>query len=68
MSIMERIYQLADERNMSHSELAKRSGISKSTFSNLQERNGVPRMETIFRICEGCGISVSEFFAGVDAL
>ena len=68
MSIMERIYQLAAERNLSHAELAKRSGISKSTFSNLEDRNGVPRMETIFRVCEGCGITFAEFFIGVDTL
>lgn len=58
-----RIRQLMEQKNISEYRLAKLSGLSQSTISNIFVRNTVPSIPTIEAICEGLGISMSQFFA-----
>lgn len=58
-----RMKQLAHERHISLNELSKRAKINQSTISEImQGRSKHPRVSTIQKFCEGCGISMSEFF------
>lgn len=61
--ILIKITQLLDERHWSLYRLAKEAEISYSTLSNTFQRNNVPSIPTLMRLCEGLGITMSEFFA-----
>lgn len=60
--VLKRIAQLREERDWSLYRLAKESEVSYSTLSNTLHRNNVPSVSTLIRICEGFGITLSEFF------
>lgn len=57
-----RARQLAAERNIPLSVLAKKCGINHSTLDRAKSRGGQLQVETIYRICEHLRISVVEFF------
>ena len=60
--ILIKITQLLDERHWSLYRLAKEAEISYSTLSNTFQRNNVPSIPTLMKICDGLGITLSEFF------
>ena len=62
MNTNERILQLLKERNWTEYRLAKESGLSQSTISNLFKRNTTPSIPTLEAICNGFGITLSQFF------
>lgn len=61
-----RIKQLMKKKNISEYRLAKLSGLSQSTISNIFNRNTAPTIPTIEAICNGLGISIAQFFADED--
>ena len=63
MNTNERILQLLRERNWTEYRLAKESGLSQSTISNLFKRNTTPSIPTLESICNGFGITLSQFFS-----
>lgn len=63
MDTNRRIKQLLDERGWSPYRLAKESGLSDATVGNIFRRNTVPSMATLTAICNGFGITLSQFFA-----
>lgn len=60
--VLKKVSQLLAERNWTLYRLAKESEISYSTLSNTFHRNNVPSVSTLIRVCEGFGITLSEFF------
>ncbi len=58
-----RIKSLADDRNLSIYELAKRAGMAESTIYNLFERGTMPKLETLERLCDAMDVTLSDFFA-----
>ena len=62
-----RARQLAAERNMPLSQLAKQCGINHSTLSVSRARGGQLQVETIYRICDVLGVTTAEFFTPTDA-
>ena len=63
MDAKQRIKELMTKKNISEYRLAKLSGISQSTISNIFNRNTAPTLPTIEAICNGLGISMAQFFA-----
>ena len=63
MNTHERLQQLMDERGWSMYRLSKESGLSESTIRNLFKRNTSPSIETLEMVCNGFGITLSQFFA-----
>ncbi len=63
MDAKERIKQLMKAKNITEYRLAKLSGLSQSTISNIFIRNTAPTIPTIEAICKGLGISMSQFFS-----
>ena len=57
-----RIKSLADDRNLSMYELAKRAGMAESTIYNLFERGTMPKLETLVKLCIAMDITLSDFF------
>lgn len=48
---------------MSMYALSQKTNISQSSLSNLMKRGSIPTFYTLDRICEGLGITLSQFFA-----
>ncbi|MDO4622335.1 MAG: helix-turn-helix domain-containing protein [Eubacteriales bacterium] len=57
-----RIKEICEQRGISIDALARITGVTKSTLSNLVRSNNSPNVNTIARVCEGLGITVSQFF------
>ena len=66
--VLKRVTELREERHWSLYRLAKESDISYSTLSNTFQRNNVPSIPTMIRVCDGFGITLSQFFdeGGMD--
>ena len=59
---LERIRQLCAERSWSYYQLAKASGITYSTLSTMINKHNMPSFPTLQKLCDGFGITLSEFF------
>lgn len=63
MDARERIRSLMQERGWSEYRLAIASGLSQSTVANIFNRNTTPSVTTLEFICNGFGITLSQFFS-----
>ena len=61
--VMNRLERLMKERNWTAYRLAKETGLSASTMSNMFRRNTIPSIPTLEMICEAFGITLAQFFA-----
>ena len=59
---LKRIQELCDERNWSYYQLAKVSGITYSTLNSMINKNNMPSLSTLEKLCHGFGISITDFF------
>lgn len=66
MDTNERLRRLLEERGWTEYRLAKTCGLSQSTIANIYRRNTVPSIATLETICNGFGITLSQFFADGD--
>lgn len=60
--VLKKILSLLEDRNWTLYRLAKESNLSYSTLSNTFHRNNIPSVSTLMRICEGFGMTLSQFF------
>ncbi|MCL2108380.1 MAG: helix-turn-helix transcriptional regulator [Oscillospiraceae bacterium] len=63
-NVLVHIRELCEIRGWTIYRLSKESDISYSTLNNLFNRNNTPSIPTLEKICDGFGISLSQFFAG----
>ena len=63
MDTIKRVHELADERNLTLFKLTQMCNVSHSTVKNCERRGGQLSVDTIDRICDGLGITLSDFFA-----
>lgn len=63
MNTITRVYELLDDRALSLTKLAEISGVAYSTIKMAESRNTQLSVDTIERICNALGITLSEFFA-----
>lgn len=66
MDVITRISELMEKQGWTRYQLAKASGLSQSTISNMYQRNTVPSVATIETICDALNISLPQFFAQDD--
>lgn len=66
MDTIQRVRELANERNLTLSKLVELCNLPQSTIKNTARRKGQLSVETLEQICRGLGISWSEFFAKED--
>lgn len=59
---LERIRELCQERNWSYYQLSKASGIPYSTLNTMLNKQNMPSLPTLHKLCQGFGISLAEFF------
>lgn len=67
INVTERIQKLCAAYSWTHYRLAKESGITYSTLSTMLNKGTMPSIPTLSKICEGFGISLSQFFADDEA-
>lgn len=63
MDAQKRIRQLMEEQNWTDYRLAKESGLSHSTVTNMFNRNNAPTLPTLEAICKAFGITLAQFFS-----
>lgn len=66
MDTLARIQHFMNERGWTAYRLARNSKLSDSTLANVFKRNTVPSIPTLEMICNGFGITLSQFFAEGD--
>lgn len=62
IGIPNKIYELRTERKMPQRELAKKSGLSRSTIADIENGNEDPRQSTMIAIAKALNLSVTEVF------
>lgn len=62
MDTLVRLQELIDERNLTITELARISGVRRSTLQTAMQRGSQLTVPTIERICQALGITLAEFF------
>lgn len=63
MDILGKIDKLRLKKNWSFYKLAEQSSLPVSTINNMYVRKSLPSLSTLIAICNGLGISLSQFFA-----
>lgn len=61
--IVQRIFDLCEQRGWSINCLATQAGVAQSTLSALKSKGNTPSVPTLERLCAAFGISMAEFFA-----
>ena len=55
------------QRGLNERELSQRSGVPKTTINSMFHRKHNPSINTLESLCEGLGITLSEFFYEGDS-
>lgn len=63
MDVLDRLRKLQSDYGWSDYKIAKKAGLSSGTVSNIFKRNTIPNLFTLEAICNGFGITLSQFFA-----
>lgn len=66
IDVVKRIKDLCAAYSWTYYRLAKESGITYSTLNAMMNKGTIPSIPTLSKICNGFGISVSQFFAEDD--
>ncbi len=66
--VIKKIESLCKERGWSLYRLAKESGVTYSTLCMMLRRTNAPSIYTLSRICNGFGITLSQFFGPEPAV
>lgn len=59
---IKRIQELCEERGWSYYHLAKASGITYSTLNTMMNKQNMPSLPTLYKLCHGFGIPITDFF------
>ena len=62
MNTVARVQELIQEKSISLRKLAQLSDVPYSTLKVTQHRQGQLAVDTIEKLCQGLGITMSEFF------
>lgn len=63
IDVLERIEELCRARSWTYYRLAKESGIPYSTLNTMLRKTHVPTVPSLTKICDGFGITLSQFFS-----
>ena len=63
MDAQKRIKELMEERGWMDYRLAKESGLSHSTITNMFNRNNAPTLPTLDAVCWAFGTTLAQFFS-----
>lgn len=63
MDVRQRITSLRKEAGITTNKLAKLASVGQSTLSDIESGKVKPSIDTLEKICQALGISLSEFFS-----
>ena len=66
INVLDEIIKQRLRRNWSEYELSNRSGLTQSTISNWYRKKQMPTIPILDKVCQGLGMTLSEFFAETD--
>ena len=66
LDLHKKLHRLVDEKGWTEYRLSKECGLSESTIANIFRRNTIPSISTLEAICNGFGVTLSQFFADYD--
>ncbi len=66
INTVDRVFQLMEQNNLSLYKLCQMSGVNYSTVNTTKRRNGQLNLDTVDRICDALGITMSQFFDVTD--
>lgn len=66
MDIIEHIKELCARRNWTYYRLAKESGMPHSSLNTLLNKQKIPSMNNLIKICRAFDMTLTEFFAGME--
>lgn len=66
MDIGSRIKEIRLSKGMQSNELADKAGISNVYLSYIEHGNKTPALETLRKICDSLGVTLTDFFAVED--
>lgn len=64
--VIGRIQELCEARSWTYYRLAKESDIPYSTLSTMLHKTNIPSVPSLVKICDGFGITLSQFFSEED--
>ena len=64
-SVAKRVAQLRHEHGLTQEQLADRSGLDRVVLANIETGIRRPTVTTMYRLAEGMGVKVEEFFRGL---
>lgn len=62
IDVLKRIYELRIERGWSEWKLAQEAGLKQSSISEWYSKNQLPKLLSLKKICDACGITLAQFF------
>lgn len=62
INALDKVKEICEKKNWSVYKLAKESGIPYSSLNNMFIRNTQPTISTLYKLCKGLNISLSDFF------
>lgn len=65
-STYERYFFIKVNKGFSDSEMARRTGLTRSLFSNWKAGKSMPKIETLFKISQVLGCHVTDIIGGWD--
>lgn len=65
-AVVRRINELRTKKGISQNELANLIGVSANAVYHWNKRGAMPSLANVEKICEVMGISVEQFFCGID--
>ncbi|MCI5650608.1 MAG: helix-turn-helix domain-containing protein [Fusicatenibacter sp.] len=60
--VISHVQHLCQERSWTYYRLAKEADIPYSTINNMINRNNIPTIPTLQKLCDAFGITLSDFF------
>ncbi len=66
--VVEYIKDLCKQRGWSYYRLAKEFGIPLSSLNTMLKHGHIPTTNNLIKICKGFGITLSQFFSGIEGL
>ena len=66
--VIKHVKELCKQRGWTYYRLAKESGIPHSSLNTMINKQHIPSMSNLIKICQGFDITLAQFFAGMEPI
>ena len=64
--VINHIKEICKQRGWTYYRLAKESGIPHSSLNTMLNKQHIPSMNNLIKICKGLNMTLTQFFAGME--